>query len=430
MAKQNDDDNPTSTNDSDEHEEPQSPPSAEDLIARQSGELETLQRFLDNAFASELPATPTNTATDENSPEAMTEGVSDPSARAQIRARQYALNTSRARIEKRREELHRKAEVTKYGPRGEKNSAVIVQRVEWISLDHILDDPDFTNTRLKAKDDEMYELSESMRHEGLKVPITVIAIAEGSNEFYLRAGFRRTTVARKLGWKRIPAVVLPYNTPTIEEYWTNIIENSARSKLHSYEIACAARTMRDRFRISPLDFAIRAGYSESYVHNLLRSLDRLPEDVLEAWRTSAPIPIDYYIKWAILEPAEASKMMLSYAGRNPQVVGDWQPSSKRQRRPLITMATTRGLQRMQRVRFAVEVARQLDTPTQALCLRLIDFCSGARDDVPGIYDPKKKQRRYVPRNPKPLPEPEIGELPPAPKFESDDEDDNDDKDKS
>jgi len=410
MAKEIDDDNTV---------EPPANTSNEETIVRQSGELETIQRFLDNAFASQLP--PTSEVNDNNdSPQAVAKGVSDLGGQAQVRARQYILNTTRTRIDKRREELHRKAEVAKYGPRGETNSAIIVQRVEWISLNRILDDPNFTNTRLEAEKDEMNELSESMRHEGLKVPITVIAIDENANEFYLRAGFRRTTVARQLGWNKIPAVVLPYNTPTIEEYWTNIIENSARSKLHSYEIACAARTMRDRFHITPLDFAIRAGYSESYVHNLLRCLDRLPEEVLKAWRTKAPIPIDLYIKWAIMEPSEAYKMMLSYAGRNPQVVGDWQPSTKRQRPLLVKLASARGLQRMQRVRFAVEVSQHLDPATRTLCLRLVDFCSGAREDLPGIYDPKKKQRQYKDRRTKALPDPEIGEMPPPPRFDSED----------
>jgi hypothetical protein len=44
---------------------------------------------------------------------------------------------------------------------------------------------------------------------------------------------------------------------------------------------------------------------------------------------------------------------------------------------------------MQQLRFAVEVARQLDEKTRSLCLMVIDFCSGARDDVPSVHEPKK-----------------------------------------
>jgi ParB/RepB/Spo0J family partition protein len=361
--------------------------------------------------------------------ESITEGVKDPSVKAQIRGVQHILDTARARLDKRREEYRRTADTAQNGPRGENRSAILAERVELVELEQIVDDPNFANLRLQVEEKELRELSESMRHEGLKVPITLIAISENSLQFYIRAGFRRTKVARQLGWKKIPAVILPHNTPTVEEYWTNIIENSARSRLHSYEIACASRIMRDRFHITPRDFAVRAGYSESYVHNLLRCLDRLPDPVLDAWRTKSPIPVDLYIKWSIMEPSEAVKMMMSYAGRNPQVVKDWQPPTKRQRPLLIKMASTRGLQRMQQARFAFSVSRLLNEPTRALCLYLIDFCSGGRDDVPGIYNPRQKQHMYQSRRKrdlKPLDLEELGKIPLSPSLNQDD----DNKDKS
>lgn len=355
--------------------------------------------------------------------ENITDGVQDRGSLAQIRGRQFIINRTRAHLDKRREEYRRSSELSKNGPLGEKRSAELAQRVELVELKCILDDPNFSNLRLKAEEEELNELSESMRHEGLKVPITLISIFEGSSEFYLRAGFRRTTVARRLGWKQIPAIILPHNTPAIEEYWTNIIENSVRSKLHTYEVANAARLMRNVFHVSPLDFAMRAGYSESYVCNLLRCLDRLPEEVLEAWRTKAPIPIDYYIKWSIMEPSEALNMMRTYAGRNPHVVRDWQPPTKRPRPLLVKMASAKGLKRMQQIRFAVEVARKLDPNTRALCLKLIDFCSGARNDVPGLFNPEKKQHIYESRRREDR-QPDLSDLsepPPAPTLDSDEE---------
>jgi ParB/RepB/Spo0J family partition protein len=307
----------------------------------------------------------------------------------------------------------------KNGPRGEKRSAVITQRVELVWLKDIIDDPNFVNLRLKADEEELGGLSESMKHEGLKVPVTVISVGEGAKQFYVRAGFRRTSVARRLGWGQIPAIILPHNTPTVEEYWTNILENSARSRLHSYEIAIAARAMRDLFHISPLEFAVRAGYSQGYVCNLLRCLDRLPDEVIEAWRTKARIPLDYYVKWSILEHSEAIKAMLSYAGHNPTIVKDWQPPTRNHRPILVRLASARGLQRMQQVRSAIEVARHLDEPTRGLCLKLVDFCSGAREDLPGIFNPNQK-RRYIARRKKELVPLEPGELPPAPTLDPDD----------
>ena len=107
-----------------------------------------------------------------------------------------------------------------------------------VPLELIVDDPRFTNLRLDPTDEEMTALAESMRVEGLKVPIEVIPSGEA---FCVRCGFRRTKAARLLRWTTIPAIILAADTPVVDEYWTNIIENSARSRLTSYEIAHAAR---------------------------------------------------------------------------------------------------------------------------------------------------------------------------------------------
>lgn len=373
---------------------------------------------MDDAFASELDPDPPATKDD---PDELVEDMSDPSGQAQVRAAQHVINESRKRLNKRREELYRQADTVKHGPRGEKRSADITKRVEMVQLKRIIDDSTFVNLRLPAEEDKIQALAESMKHEGLKVPITLIAISDEGGKFFVRAGFRRTAVARQLGWKQIPAVILPANTPTVEEYWTNVIENSNRSQLHTYEIAIAAQTMRDKFHVTPLDFAIRAGYTEGYIHNLLRCLDRLPEEIIDAWRGKAKIPIDHYIKWALLEPDEAVKAMLSYAGHNPRLMKDWTPPVRRPRQLVIKMATSRGLQRMQKIRFAVEVARQLDPNTRTLCLKIVDFCSGAREDVPGVYNPLVKQRRYKDRHKEDLKLPETDQDVPPPTLDDDDQ---------
>ena len=246
-----------------------------------------------------------------------------------------------------------------------------------------------------------------MSCEGLKVPIELIPDPTGSH-FYVRAGFRRTRAARNLRWQHIPAIILPANTPVVDEYWTNVIENSARDRLTSYEIAHAAATMRDKFGIRPGAFAKRAGYSETYVQQLLRCLDRLPPEIVDLWKSRAPIPVAQYDKWTQLTPDEAVKAMNTYRGRNPRVVGDWLPPANLQRKPHpIKMASSAGLKRMQRLRFAVEVARELDEKSRRMCLALVDYCTGAREDVPGVWSSGSKLRTYKSRrkedlNPTPL----------------------------
>jgi len=334
--------------------------------------------------------------------------------RASVQSRQSFIDSARANLDKRRNEARYRLDERRLGPQGESRSQAIAKRLELIPLSQIYDDPEFTNLRLITDDEDLQNLTESMKYEGLKVPITVICSPGNTHGYYVRAGFRRTTVARRLEWEKIPAVILPDDTPAIEEYWTNIIENSARSKLTTYEIACAARTMREKFDIRPNYFAARAGYSESYVVNLLRCIDRLPPEIIEEWKDRAPIPVDHYINWSKFEPEEAIKMMLSYKNRHPQITRDWKPSAEtRKRVAVLRMASPEGLARMQRLRFAVEVARQLTPENRNLCLRIIDFCSGGRMDVPGIYDPAAKQRMYKSRRQQDVVLPPPGEPLPA-----------------
>jgi ParB/RepB/Spo0J family partition protein len=318
--------------------------------------------------------------------------VSDPITQSLIRSREAILLASRRHLDQHRAEIHQKAQEHRLGPQGEVRSEAITKRVEMISLDEIHDDPKFHNIRLEAKEEDMVFLTESMCREGLKVPIEVISSPTPEPGFYVRAGFRRVDAARRLHWKRIAAIVLPPDTPVVDEYWTNIVENSMRSNLSSYETACAARTMRDKFGVSTRDFAVRAGYSESYIGNLLRSLDKLPPDIVQVWHDRAPIPPSNYFKWAGLLPNEARREVIKYTNQHPKVVKEWRPPSEiHERVHPVRMASPQGLTRMQKLRIAVEQARELDDRERMLCLQTIDFCSGARDDLPGIYDSGKKQ---------------------------------------
>lgn len=265
-----------------------------------------------------------------------------------------------------------------------------------VELARIVPDPDFENLRLPPTDEEVQLRADSMRREGMKVPVTLVESSVPRDDgpwYHVRAGFRREKAARLLGWRRVPAVILPRNTPVVDEYWVNVIENSARTKLSSYEVAHAARAMREKFGTSAREFALRAGYSEPYVGNLLRCIDRLPPEVMQVWREQAPIPVDMYVKWSSLTPTEACRAMLTYTGRNPKVVGAWRPPPEvRERVRKLQMASSAGLARMQRLRLAVEVTRELSEDERTLCLQVVDFCSGAREDVPRVYAPEKRKR--------------------------------------
>lgn len=265
----------------------------------------------------------------------------------------------------------------------------------------ILDDPHFKNQRLDMDKEKLAELTTSMMHEGLKMPIVVIEMSGDTPYFHVRAGFRRIAAARQLGWKHIACIVLPDTTPASDEYWTNIIENSARTDLSTYELACAIRTMRDKFKVTSVEFAARTGYSISHIENLLRCLNQLPDEVLEQWKGPSRIPYCMFLKWTSLSPSEAISNMHRYAHQHPEVPLGWSsphpatesiPARPKIHGSRLTTASVSGLKRMQQARVAFAVNTNLDRKTQILALHIIDFCSGGRDDIPGHFTPKKKAK--------------------------------------
>jgi ParB/RepB/Spo0J family partition protein len=303
---------------------------------------------------------------------------------------------SRVRLSQRKRELREDWNERQLGPQGEAKSRDIVRKVRLIPLESIVGDTDFKNElRLNATEDEAKHLEESMRSEGLKQPIVVV---EHGDSYHVRWGFRRTKAARSLGWQAIPAIVLPPNTPLPSQYWSNIVENVARSKMHTYEIARAAQVMRDKFRINYREFARRTGYDPKYIDNLLRTIDNLTPELLQKWRERRPIPVDYFITWASMRPEESVKSFNTYVGLHPRAANSPSPmpeprTTKKGDFPLL-MATRSGLKRMDRLRFSVSCCGTIDEPTRSQWLAIVDFCMGQRNDVPGVHDDDLKHRSH------------------------------------
>ncbi|MGA9654989.1 MAG: ParB/RepB/Spo0J family partition protein [Polyangia bacterium] len=325
-------------------------------------------------------------------------GKSDGSAKQQHQTLQYGLDRAYNDMHKRLNGKRHQREVAQYGPQGEARSVALIKRVESIKLDKIIDDPNFQNCRLTLDKEKLRELAASMACEGLNDPVTVVEAPGDRGEFLLRKGFRRTTAARSLGWREIPAIILPKDTPVVEEHWINIIENTARSNLSTYEIANAARVMRDDYGVGASDFAARAAYKESYIWKLLRCIDKLPAVIIEQWQAGAPIPVELLAEWTALSPVEAIEQFHIFTAQRRKGTKQYMPSPRERIKnsPLMT-ATNFGLKRMHGARFAIEVAPNLDEETRAKYLSIVDFCMGAKEVVPGIYDPAMKQRQYKSR---------------------------------
>lgn len=311
---------------------------------------------------------------------------------------------SRTRLSQRKRELREDWRERHLGPQGEARSMDIVGKVRLIPLDEIVSDTDFKNEmRLDATEDEARNLEESMRSEGLKHPIVVVQLGD---QYHVRWGFRRSRAALKLGWSSIPAIVLPTDTPLTSQYWSNIVENVARSKMHTYELARSAQVMRDKFRVDYREFARRTGYDPKYIDNLLRTIDNLPPELLVKWRERRPIPVSYFVTWAAMRPEEAVRAFETYVGLHPRAAkttstvpevlespASPDPPRKRGDFPIL-MATRAGLKRMDRLRFSVACHRPIDEATRATWLAIVDYCMGQRNDVPGVHDDNKRHRSH------------------------------------
>ena len=297
----------------------------------------------------------------------------------------------------RRRELHEGWDERRRGPQGEAKSRAIVGPVRMVPLERIVSDVDFRNeVRLDPTEEEARVLEESMRHEGLKAPVVLM---EGPGEdYYVRWGFRRVRAARHLGWEGIPAIVLAADTPEASQYWSNIVENLARSKMHTYEVARAAQVMRDKFRVDYREFARRTGLTSKYVDNLLRAADNLPPVLMQKWRERRPIPVDHFFQWGAMRPEEAVTAFNTYVGLHPRAQrpavappGPATPRPGKREHPLLA-ATKYGLKRMDRLRFAVASCPTLGEEERGRVLAAVDFCMGQREDVPGVYDDRARHR--------------------------------------
>jgi ParB/RepB/Spo0J family partition protein len=275
------------------------------------------------------------------------------------------------------------------GPQAEQHTKNLYSTSELIEVGRIVEDKDFVNFRANIDPIRLAELQTSIELEGLRTPITV-ACTMPPGRYYVRAGFRRIAAVRNLGWKEIPAIVLPANTPKSEEYWTNIIENTNREKLSAYEIAAAAKMMRDRFGVTGSAFAHKSGHSPDYVLKLLSCIDRLPGEVLHSWKRGDRVPFEIYFKLSTMTGLEAIKNLRLWMGQHRISSVETQVEEafkrlKKHKGGTDKLLTVRGIERTQRLITAIRVSK-LSPREKDLCQQIVEYCQGGRRRVDGIVN--------------------------------------------
>jgi ParB family chromosome partitioning protein len=132
------------------------------------------------------------------------------------------------------------------------------------------------------KEKDLEELTESIRENGIILPLIVAELENG--KFELVAGERRLRAAKKAGLEQVP-VILKRATEK-EKMVMAIIENVQRSDLNCVEEALAYYQLMNEFKLTQEEVAKKLGKERSSVANYLRILN-LARPVLELLQKEA-----------------------------------------------------------------------------------------------------------------------------------------------
>ena len=128
--------------------------------------------------------------------------------------------------------------------------------------------------RRDFREEELNELAESIKNNGLVQPPTVRKNASGRYE--LIAGERRLRAAQLAGWKKIPVTVVEADDQTAAVM--TMTENLQREDLNPIEEAVSYKTLQDKFNLTQAEVAEKVGKGRATVANATRLLE-LPDEV-------------------------------------------------------------------------------------------------------------------------------------------------------
>ena len=143
-----------------------------------------------------------------------------------------------------------------------------------LPLESIVPNPDQPRTNFKRE--ELQELAESIKKEGLLQPIVVRPVDD--NEYQIIAGERRWQACRLLGLENVPVRII--NADDNKAIELALVENIQRSDLNPIEEAYGYRRMMERCNMTQSEVAQAVSKGRSTIANALRLLE-LPEEAQE-----------------------------------------------------------------------------------------------------------------------------------------------------
>lgn len=133
--------------------------------------------------------------------------------------------------------------------------------------------PNRFQPRLQFPDDELDELCQSIKEQGILQPLLV---REEDDGYQLIAGERRLRAAKKAGLSQVPAVIKRISDSKLLEL--SIVENIQRANFNPIEESEAYHRLITEFNLTQDQAATRVGKSRSAVANFLR-LRQLPDQI-------------------------------------------------------------------------------------------------------------------------------------------------------
>jgi len=147
--------------------------------------------------------------------------------------------------------------------------------------------PNRFQPRKNFADEDLADLTNSIREKGILQPILVRPVVGEANAFEIVAGERRWRAAQAAKLHDVPVVVREMGDSEALEL--AIVENVQRADLNAMEEASAYQELIDRFTYTQERIAQEVGKSRSHVANTLRLL-RLPDGVKTLVRDGALSP--------------------------------------------------------------------------------------------------------------------------------------------
>lgn len=161
------------------------------------------------------------------------------------------------------------------GDAGDENAAIERARgTRRIPIELIRANP--RNPRRKFIEEDLAELTASVKEKGVLQPILVRGVPGKSDLYEIIAGERRWRAAQKAGLRDVP--VLQLEIDDREALEIAIVENVQRADLNALEEAAGYESLIEEFKYTQNDLARVVGKSRSHVANTLR-LQKLPASV-------------------------------------------------------------------------------------------------------------------------------------------------------